>query len=181
VTLNVMIKRIAGLAAVATALLLATTPALARGISHKVVPFKSIAGVHFGWSPAHVRRVLGKPVRTARADDQPGEYIYSVDGDENFSIFFEPNSPHDGVSSFSVNDAFHTIKGIHAALEHGSSEAAVRRVFGHYPHFRCKGSSYCTTTRGASDVAAKFGAVEMQFNFEEHKLIGFDMNKNVFR
>jgi hypothetical protein len=176
-----MIKRIAGLTAVAAAFLLATTPALARGISHDVVPFTSVAGVHFGWTPAHVRRVLGKPVQTARAGNEPGEYIYSVDGDENLSIFFEPDSPHDGVSSFSVDDAFHTIKGIHAALEDGSSEAAVRRVFGHYPHFRCHGSDYCTTTRGAADVAEKYGAVEMQFNFLEHKLIGFDMNKNVFQ
>jgi hypothetical protein len=176
-----MIKRIVGLTVVAAAFLLATTPALARGISHTVVPFKSIAGVHFGWSPAHVRRVLGKPVQTARAGDQPGEYIYSVDGDQNLTIFFEPDSTHDGVSSFSIDDAFHTIKGIHAALDHGSSLADVRRVFGHYPHFHCKGSSYCTTTRGAADVAAKFGAVEMQFNVDEGKLIGFDMNKNVFR
>jgi len=176
-----MIKRIAGLTAVAAAFLLATTPALARGISHKVVLFTSIAGVHFGWSPAHVRRVLGKPVKTARAGDELGEYIYSVGGDENLSIFFEPDSPHDGVSSFSVDDAFQTIKGIHAAFDGGSSEAAVRRVFGRYPHFRCQGSDYCTTTRGAADVAEKYGAVEMQFDFLEHKLIGFDMNKNVFR
>jgi hypothetical protein len=176
-----MNRRIAGLVVVAAAFLLATAPALARGISHKVVPFKSIAGVHFGWSPAHVRRLLGKPVQTARAGDQPGEYIYSVGSEENLSIFFQPDSPHDGVSSFSIVDNFHTIKGIHAALDHGSSEAAVRRVFGRYPHFRCKGSSYCLTTRGASDVAAKFGAVEMQFNFDAGKLIGFDMSKNVFR
>jgi hypothetical protein len=176
-----VIKRIAGLTSVAAAFFLAATPALARGISREIVPFTSVAGVHFGWSPSHVRRALGKPVRAARAGDEPGEYIYSVGGDENLSIFFEPNSPHDGVSSFSVDDAFHTIKGIHAALDSGSSQAAVRRVFDHYPHFRCKGSDYCTTTRGAADVAEKYGAVEMQFNFLDHKLIGFDMNKNVFR
>ncbi len=176
-----MLKRIAGSLAVATAFLLTATPALARGISHTVVPFTSVAGVHFGWTPAHVRRVLGKPVKSARAGDEPGEYIYSVDGDQNLTAFFEPNSPHDGVSSFSVDDAFHTIKGIHAALYNGSTETAVRRVFGRYPHFQCHGGDYCTTTRGAADVAARYGAVEMQFDFLGHKLIGFDMNKNVIR
>jgi hypothetical protein len=176
-----MIKRIIGLTVVAATCLLATTPALARGISHKVVPFTSIAGVQFGWSPAHVRRVLGRPVKSARAGDQPGEYIYSVGGDQNLIVFFEPDSPHDGVSSFSVADAFSTVRGIHAALTSGSSEAAVRRVFHRYPHFRCYQSGYCTTTRGAADVDATYGAVEMQFNFLDHRLIGFDMSKNVFR
>ena len=162
-------------------LLAAAAPALARGVSHEVVPFTSIAGVHFGWSPAHVRRVLGKPVKTAHAGNEPGEYVYSVGGDQNLTVFFEPNSPHDGVSSFSVDGAFHTVKGIHAATDGGSSEAAVRRAFGRYSHFRCHRSDYCTTTRGAADVAAKYGAVELQFDFLDHKLIGFDMQKNVFR
>ena len=176
-----MIKRIAGLTAVAAAFSLAATPALARGISHRVVPFTSIAGVHFGWSPAHVRRLLGRPVKTARAGDEPGEYIYNAGGDQNLSVFFEPNSPHDGVSSMSVDDAFGTVRGIHAALNGGSSEAAVRRAFRRYPHFRCHRSDYCTTTRGAADVVTTYGAVELQFNFLDRHLIGFDMQKNLIR
>lgn len=177
-----MLKRIIVPLAAVAALLLIAAPTLARGISQKVVPFKSMAGVRFGWSPAHVRRVLGKPVKTVRSGHKPGEYIYSVDGgDQNFSIFFEADSPHDGVATFDVADAFHTVKGIHAALYHGSSFKAVRRVFGHYPHFTCHKREYCDTTRGASDYIAKYGAVEMQFDFLEGKLIGFDMNKNLIR
>ena len=62
-------------------------------------------------------------------------------------------------------------------MDGGSSKTAVRRVFRRYPHFRYHRSDYCTTTRGA----AKYGAVEMQFSFLDHKPIGFDMDKNVFR
>jgi hypothetical protein len=178
-----MTKRIAGPVVIIAALLLFPTCALARGVSHRVVPFKSLAGVHFGWTPAHVRHVLGKPARTAKAGDEPGEYIYSVGGgDQNLSVFFEPNSPHDGVNEMSIDAAtFHTIKGIHSSLDGGSSRAAVKRAFGRYPHFGCHNGGYCTTTRGAANVAAKYGAVEMQFDFLEGKLIGFDMSKNLIR
>jgi hypothetical protein len=176
-----MTKRIVRLVVIIATLLMLSTSALARGLSDKVVPFKSMAGVSFGWTPAHVRRVLGQPVQTAKAGDEPGEYIYSVGGgDQNLSVFFEPNSPNDGVNEISIVSAtFYTIKGIHSSLNGGSSRAAVKRVFGHYPHFGCYRGGYCTTIRGAANVAAKYGAVEMQFDFLEGKLIGFDMSKNL--
>ena len=56
-----MLRKAAAVAAASAVLPLAAAPALARGVSHPMIPYRSLGVVQLKWTSSQVTRRLGRP------------------------------------------------------------------------------------------------------------------------
>jgi hypothetical protein len=132
-----MLKKLI-LPAITAAILL--VPASAQAYNHKVVPFKSVAGLPLKLTPAQVRHRLGKPSHVIRVSGKVAEYDYES---KHLSVEFDNTQAQDRADFVGVNDgAYHTVHGIHL----GSSPKQLHHAFGH--KLKCDNGS-CTLYKGA--------------------------------
>jgi hypothetical protein len=100
-------------------------PASALAYNHKVVPFKTVAGIPLKLTPAQTRHRLGEPSHVIRVAGKVAEYDYNS---KHLSVQFDNSQKQDRADFVGVNDGdYHTVHGIHI----GSSAKALHRAFGH--------------------------------------------------
>ena len=134
-------------------------PATALARSHRIVPFKSVAGVPLKLTPAQVRHRLGRPSHTVRVGGKVAEYDYHrLDLTVEFDTNHHPDrSDFVGVAegAFTRHIRYSTVHGVHI----GSTRRAVRRAFGRRCHWNL---GDCTIWRGHPGA---IGSTSLNFTF----------------
>jgi hypothetical protein len=157
----------AAVAAATAVLSLTVTPALARGVSHTMIPYRSLGGVQLQWTPAQVKKRLGKPDAVFHEQGRISGYQYSA---ADLQVDFDIEQKQDRASLIGVTGGpYHTIKGIRI----GTSEKTLMRKLRGYQHFSCTKNIGCTISKSA-DIAAP-GSSTTSFGVYGGKVQGFSI------
>jgi hypothetical protein len=109
-------------------------------LGHKVVLFKSVAGVPLGITPKAAEHQLGKPSHTIRVSGKIAEIEYNGKEDSPIlNVQFDNSNRRDLANGvFGYATSLHTAKGIHP----GSSVAALKRAYASQGLKNVGGGSY---------------------------------------
>jgi hypothetical protein len=159
-----MLKQAAAVAAATAVLPLAAAPALARSVSHTMVPYRSLGGVQLKWTPAQVKKRLGKPDAVFHYRGRISAYEY--DGAE-LRVDFDTLQKQDRAAFIGVwGGPYHTIKRIRI----GTSEKTLKRKLHGYQHLSCTYLG-CTISKSADSPAP--GTSTTSFAVYRGKVQGF--------
>ena len=162
-----MLKKAAAVAAAAAILTLAAAPALARGVSHTMIPYRSLGGIQLKWTPAQVKKRLGRPDAVFHEQGRISAYEYDA---AQLQVDFDVQQKQDRAFLIGVTGGpYHTIKGIRI----GTSEKTLKRKLRRYQHFSCTKNIGCTISKSA-DIAEP-GASTTSFGVYAGKVQGFSI------
>jgi hypothetical protein len=147
----------------ATSAVALALPGAALAYNHRVVPFKTVAGIPLKLTPAEVRHRLGRPSHVTRVSGKVAQYDYDS---KHLSIQFDTLQKEDRADFVGVNDgSYRTVHGIHL----GSSSKAVRHAFG--GALKCE-ADICALYEGKP---GSLNSTRTDFSFFEGKLASMDI------
>jgi hypothetical protein len=159
-----MLRQAAAVAAATAVLPLAAAPALARGVSHKMVPYRSLGGVQLKWTPAQVSKRLGKPDAVSHYGGRISGYEYDA---AELRVDFDTLQEQDRAAFIGVwGGPYHTIKRVRI----GTSEKTLKRRLRGYQHFSCTKLG-CTISKSAE--SSEPGTSTTSFVVYRGKVEGF--------
>jgi hypothetical protein len=162
-----MLRKAAALAVATAVLPLAAAPALARGVSHTMIPYRSLGGVQLKWTPSQVKRRLGRPDAVFHEQGRISGYEYDA---AELQVNFDVEQKQDRAFLIGVTGGpYHTIKGIRI----GTSEKTLKRKLRGYQHFSCTKNVGCTISKSA-DIAEP-GTSTTSFGVSRGKVQGFSI------
>lgn len=160
-----VLKKAAAVAAATAVLWIAAAPALARGVSDTMVPYRSLGGVSLKWTPAQVRKRLGKPNAVFHYGGRISGYEYDA---AKLRVDFDTLQEQDRAALIGVwGGPYRTIKGIRI----GTSEKTLKRKLHGYQHFSCIKTLGCTISKSADSPEP--GTATTSFFIYRGKVQGF--------